>query len=87
MFYTCLSVILFTVATKAGGTHPTGMHTRFFVLSFFTRGNMDWTFENTTGKQYLNEADHSTFPPEIVDKFIVFDDKRIKSKGFNSRIS
>ena len=27
MFYTCLSVILFTVATGADGTHPTGMHT------------------------------------------------------------
>ena len=26
-FYTCLSVLLFTVATEAGGTHPTGMHT------------------------------------------------------------
>ena len=27
MFYTCLSFILFTVATEAGGTHPTRMHT------------------------------------------------------------
>ena len=28
-FYTCLSVILFTVATEAGGTHPTGMQICF----------------------------------------------------------
>ena len=29
LFYLCLSVILFTVATEVGGTHPTGMHTCF----------------------------------------------------------
>ena len=31
-FYTCLSVILFTVATEVGGAHPAGMHT---CLMFF----------------------------------------------------
>ena len=35
VFYTCLSVILFTVATEAGATHPTGMHTCYiFCLQF-----------------------------------------------------
>ena len=29
-----LFVILFTVATEAGGTHPTGMHTCFYIFLF-----------------------------------------------------